>query len=107
MNFHAFTYGAAVFGGQIYNFEDVEGVTQFAYDYVEDGIHVQGSFTGEEKGDKIVGAWKEQSAKLLNGRTNWQGSATLDVAEHHGRRLLFGVWSCGRDTGRWTIDIAA
>jgi len=107
MNFHAFTYGTAIYGGQVHKFEHVEGVTEIIYDYVQEGIRVQGSFTGEDRGDKIVGAWKEQSAKPLNGRTNWQGSATLDVAEHNGRRLVFGVWTSGRDTGRWTLDIAA
>jgi hypothetical protein len=107
MNFHAYTYGAAVYGGQIHNFEYVEGMTQFVYDYVQDDVRVQGSFTGEEQGGKIVGAWKEQSMKPLMGWTSWQGSAVLNSVAGHGRLLLFGTWTSGTETGRWTIDMAA
>ncbi|WP_437914784.1 hypothetical protein WME73_04025 [Sorangium sp. So ce302] len=101
MDFHSFTYGAKIYAGEIHNFEYVEGVMQFAYDYLDEGVPVHGSFTGEDKGDKVIGTWKEQGPK------RWQGSAELNSIEADRRRLFFGTWMDRGETGRWTLDVAA
>jgi hypothetical protein len=106
--FHAFTFEGNVFSGAVTEFEDVEGVVQFTYSYVEDGVSVVGSFTGEQRPDgAVVGAWKEQSNLPLAGRTNWQGAAMLHVTELDGRRVLSGAWTMPRISERWMLEVPA
>lgn len=107
IGYHAFTYEGAAFSGIVSTFEKVEGVVQFAYAYVEDGVSVVGSFAGEERGDLVIGAWQETSRQPIAGNTSWQGAASLRaIGGAEDRLLLEGTWTFEKQPlGRWTINV--
>lgn len=109
IGYHAFTYEGDAFSGIVSTFEKVEGVVQLAYAYVEDGVSVVGSFTGEERGDVVIGAWRETSRQPIAGKTSWQGAASLRaITGPDDRLLLEGTWTFDKEPlGRWTINVPA
>lgn len=108
IGFHAFTYEGDAFSGIVETFENVEGVVQFSYAYSENGVSVVGSFTGEQRGETVIGAWRETSRQPIQGKSSWQGAATLHVVGAADRCVLEGTWTFNKEPlGRWTVDVPA
>jgi hypothetical protein len=108
-SFHAFTFGAEVYGGAVSGYVFKAGTLRFEYVYVEAGVTVSGRFEAERDGASFSGTWTETSSTPIAGETSWNGRARLTASdESDGRVLLSGDWEMVSHKGaeRWVVDVA-
>jgi hypothetical protein len=105
-SFHAFTFGTHAVAGSVTN-TNIKPLPRVAFDYSYslEGAEYLGAFSGEADENGVVrGKWSETSASPVNGKSSWNGTATLKADEEGGRVVFHGTWEPPKGE-RWVVDI--